>query len=190
MRSVGTIPGFYPLQPALHFTQIWIKLPRRLWKHDKEVRMTIRAMFIVFAVAAIGAPLLTAQSNEVLDAILAETTLSYGSAAYLVGTASGHLPDTITPAEAGPGLEQQGLGKSGLKATDPVNLGDFSYMLTRAFGMHGGFMYAILPGPRYATRELAYLGIISGPAKPGMSLSGERAVGIVEQILHRKEAAQ
>ena len=56
--------------------------------------------------------------------------------------------------------------------------------------MHGGIMYSILPGPRYATRELAFLGIISGPAKPGMSLSGERALRILEQVLHRKEAAK
>jgi len=152
--------------------------------------MTKCAMFFVFAMAAIGVPLLAAQSNEVLDAVLAETTLTYGSAAYLVGTASGHLPDTITPAEAGPDLEQQGLGRPGLRPTDAVTLGEFSYMLTRAFGIQGGFMYAILPGPRYAARELAYLGIIAGPAKPGMSLSGERALGIVEQIIHRKEAAQ
>jgi hypothetical protein len=161
-----------------------------LWEHSEEVRMRSRAIFIVFALAAIGAPLLTAQSNEVLDAILGETTLSYGNAAYLIGTASGHLPEETAPADAGPILEQQGLGKPGLKSTDPVTLGDFSTMLTRAFDIHGGIMYSIRHSPRYATRELAYLGIISGPAKPGMSLSGERALRILEQILHRKEAAQ
>lgn len=69
------------------------------------------AVFLLFVIAAIGAPLLAAQSNEVLDAVLSEATLSYGSAAYLVGTASGHLPETVTPAEAGPQLEQQGLGQ-------------------------------------------------------------------------------
>jgi hypothetical protein len=51
-------------------------------------------------------------------------------------------------------------------------------------------MYWVLPSPRYATRELAYLGIISGAAKLGMSLSGERALRILEQMLHRKEAAR
>ena len=63
-------------------------------------------------------------------------------------------------------------------------------MLTRAFEIHGGVMYWILPGPRYATRELAYLAIISGPAKPGMSLSGERALRILEKMLNSKEAAR
>ncbi len=152
--------------------------------------MMKRAVFLIFAMAAIAVPLLTAQSNEVLDSVLGEAEISYGNAAYLVGTASGHLPETISPADAGPGLEQVGLGIPGRGATDPVTLGDFSYMLTRAFGIQGGIMYRILPSPRYATRELAYLDIISGPAKPGMSLSGERALRILERILNRKEAAR
>ena len=152
--------------------------------------MTKRALFFVLAMAATGVPLLTAQSNEVLDAVLGQATLSYGNAAYLVGTASGHLPETVTPEDAVPQLEQAGLGLPGRKSTDPVSLGDFSYMLTRAFGISGSIMYSILPGPRYATRELAYLEIISGPAMPGMSLSGERALRILEQIIHRREAAQ
>ena len=152
--------------------------------------MSKRALLMMFAMAAIAVPLLTAQSNEVLDSALGEANISYGNAAYLVGTASGNLPETTSPADAGSLLEQAGLGRPGLSPTDPVTLGDFSYMLTRAFGIHGGVMYWVLPGARYATRELAYLGIISGPAKPGMPLSGERALRILERILNRKEAAR
>ena len=152
--------------------------------------MMKRALFLMFAMAAIAVPLLTAQSNEVLDAVLGEAAISYGNAAYLVGTASGRIPETVAPADAVPQVEQAGLGLQGRGPTDPVTLGDFSYMLARAFGIDGGIMYRILPGPRYATRELSYLGIISGPAKPGMSLSGERALRILERMLNRKEIAQ
>lgn len=152
--------------------------------------MTKHAVFLMFAMAAASVPLLTAQSNEVLDAVLGEAALSYGNAAYIIGTASGHLLETIAPAEAGARLEQQGLGLPGRNPTDRVTLGEFSYLLTRAFRIPGGFMYWILPGPRYATRELVYLGMISGPAKPSMSLSGERALRILERVLHSKEAAQ
>jgi len=156
----------------------------------KEVRVAKRVMFMMFVLAMTGVSFVAAQSNEVLDAVLGQAALSYSNAAYLVGTASGHFADTVTPEDAVPQLEQAGLGIPGRKATDPVTLGEFSYMLTRAFGMHGGIMYAILPGPRYATRGLAYLDIISGPAKPGMSLSGERALRILEQIIHRREATR
>jgi hypothetical protein len=152
--------------------------------------MKKRALFLMLAMTAIGVPLLSAQSNEVLDAVLGEPTLSYGNAAYLVGTASGHFPETTAPADAVPLMEQAGLAAPGLGPNDPVTLGDFSYMLTRAFSIPGGIMYRILPSPRYATRELAYLGIISGPAKPGMSLSGDRALRILERILNQKEAAR
>jgi hypothetical protein len=152
--------------------------------------MTKRALFVIFAMAAIAVPLLTAQSNEVLDSVLGEATISYGNAAYLIGSATGVFPDTTAPADAGSLLEQKGLGIPGRQPADPVNLGDFSYMLTRAFGIHGGLMYMVLPSPRYATRELSYLDIISGPAKPGMPLSGERALAILERVLNKKEAAQ
>jgi len=152
--------------------------------------MAKRAVFLIFVIAAFGAPVLMAQSNEVMDAVLGEATLSYGNAAYLVGTASGHLAETVTPADAGPQLEQQGLGRPGLKPTDPVTLGEFSYMLTRAFRISGSILYAILPGPRYATRELVFLGVITGPAMPGMAVSGDRALRISEQIIHREGAAR
>ena len=152
--------------------------------------MAKRAVFLMFVMAAIGAPLLAAQSNEVMDAVLSEAALSYAHAAYIVGTASGHVDETVAPEDAVAQVEQQGFGLKGLKPTDPVTLGNFSYMLTRAFGISGSIMYAILPGPRYATRELVFLGIISGPAMPGMTLPGDRAMRIVEQIIHRREAAQ
>jgi hypothetical protein len=152
--------------------------------------MRKRALFLVFVLTAMTAPLLTAQSNEVLDSVLGEAAISYANAAYIVGTASGQVPETTAPAEAIPQLEQAGLGLPGRGPTDAVTLGDFSYMLTRAFKIEGGLMYRILPGPRYATRELVYLGMITGPAKPGMALSGERALGILEKILNSRGAAQ
>ena len=152
--------------------------------------MAKRVLFMMLVLAMTGVSLAAAQSNEVLDVVLGQAALNYSNAAYLVGTASGRFPDTVTPEDAVSQLEKVGLGIPGRKADDPVTLGDFSYMLTRAFGMHGGIMYSILPGPRYATRELAFLDIISGPAKPGMSLSGERALRILEQIIHRREAAR
>lgn len=155
--------------------------------------MSKRALILIFAIAAAGAiaiPPLAAQSNEVLDNVLAQASLSYANAAYLVGTAAGRVPETATPEEAVPQLEQAGWGLPGRGASDAVTLGDFSFMLTRAFDIHGSLMSWILPSPRYATRELAYLDIISGPAKPGMSLSGDRALRMLERVLNRKEAAR
>ena len=137
--------------------------------------MTKRALIVMFALAAIAVPLLTAQSNEVLDSVLAEATISYGNAAYLIGSATGVFPDTTAPGDAGPLLEQKGLGIPGRQPTDPVNLGDFSYMLDPGVRHPWRPDYMILPSPRYATRELSYLDIISGPAKPGhAALRGAR----------------
>jgi len=170
--------------------QRWYYISRKSFKFLKEVRVAKRVMVLVFVLTMTGVSFLAAQSNEVLDVVLGQAALSYANAAYLVGTSSGHLPDTVTPEDAVAQVEQAGLGIKGHNPDAPVSLGQFSYMLTRAFGIHGGIMYTLLPGPRYATRELAYLDIISGPAKPGMTLSGERALRILEQVLHHREAAK
>jgi hypothetical protein len=48
-------------------------------------------------------------------------------------------------------------------------------------------MYRIVPGPRYAAREMEYAGVIQGPAIPGMALSGNEALRMLERVLHSKE---
>ena len=78
--------------------------------------MTKRAIFLILAMAATGVSLLAAQSNEVLDAVLGEAALSYANAAYLVGTASGHLPETI---DSGGRCTRPGAG--GIRDAGPCN---------------------------------------------------------------------
>ena len=81
--------------------------------------MTKRAIFLIVAMAATGVPLLTAQSNEVLDTVLGEAALSYANAAYIVGMASGHIPETTALRRMFPGLEQAGFGIPGRQPSDP-----------------------------------------------------------------------
>jgi hypothetical protein len=52
-----------------------------------------------------------------------------------------------------------------------------------AFGLKGGLMYSLFPGPRYAYRELLYLKIIQGRADGGSAVSGERLLHIIAQAL-------
>lgn len=49
----------------------------------------------------------------------------------------------------------------------------------KAFGINGGLMYSIFPGPRYAFRELVYKGIITRNTNPGGRLSGTNALRII-----------
>jgi hypothetical protein len=67
---------------------------------------------------------------------------------------------------------------------DPVTLGELSFFLMRAFNMKGGFMYALLPGPRYAFRAMVSRSLIQGAADPAMTVSGERFLHILGNVLN------
>ena len=131
----------------------------------------------------------SAQSNDVLDRILAEDPLTYGSAAYLLVTAAGKAPEGSTPEQAVSLAEQEGFGFENMGVRDGLSTGQYSYMLMRAFQVPGGIWYRILPGPRYAAREMAYMGIIQGPSIPGMALSGNEALRMLERLMNRSGAS-
>jgi hypothetical protein len=62
-------------------------------------------------------------------------------------------------------------------------LGEAAFLVTGAFGIKGGLMYTLFPGPRYAYRELLYRKIIQGRADEGFTVSGERLLRIIGQAL-------
>jgi hypothetical protein len=128
-----------------------------------------------------------AQSNDVLDRILAEEQLTYGSAAYLLLVAIGKAAEETSPEQAATMAEQEGFALQGFEPADGLSIGQYSFMLMRAFGLTGGIMYRIVPSPRYAAREMEYAGVIQGPAIPGMAVSGNEAVRMLERVLHQRE---
>jgi hypothetical protein len=127
------------------------------------------------------------QSNELLDVLFEEPTTTLGQAAYLVLTATGRIPDDSFPADAAASLSGQGWTVPERAADEPLTLGEYSYLLMQAFELKGGVMYRIFPGPRYAGRELAYLGLIKGDTSPYRTFSGEEAIGILGRLLEWKE---
>jgi len=146
---------------------------------------TVTLLLAVVLMAAAGTSF--GQSNELLDVLFEEPTTTLGQAAYLVLTASGRIPEDSTPADAAASLAGQGWTVPQRSAGEPLTLGDYSYLLMQAFELKGGVMYRILPGPRYAGRELAYLKLIKGDTSPYRTLSGEEAVGILGRLLEWKE---
>jgi hypothetical protein len=71
-------------------------------------------------------------------------------------------------------------------AQDPVTLGEISFLIMKTLGLPGGLMYMIFPGPRYAARELAYLGFIPGNTHPSRAISGQEVMHILGQALEKK----
>lgn len=148
---------------------------------------TRRMLTVCFVLLAWAAPI-WAQSNSVIDDLLAQTKASYGDAVYMALAASKQLPDTASIADALAALDSLHWG---IKVKDPkatISLGDYSYLLMRAFKMRGGVMYSLLPGPRYAARELAYLNLVYGDPSPYRVISGRDVVQILGNVMNYTEA--
>lgn len=126
---------------------------------------------------------LAAQSNQVLDQLLDQQQASFGAVVYMTLSAAKLVPDTATVEQALDALRQQGWNVKVLPADAPIPLGDYSYLLMKAFKVSGGILYSLFPGPRYACRELGYLKVIPSDPRPSRKLSGEEAVRILGNLM-------
>lgn len=140
----------------------------------------------VLLTAGIGSGALFAQSNAVIDDILANERMTYGHAVYILGVADGTIPERTSVADAHRQSQADGL-YFGYEREDPVTLGEFSFMVMETFDVPGGLMYTVLPSPRYAARELAFRNVIQGDAYPRMAISGERGMRIIGRVLALQE---
>lgn len=135
----------------------------------------------------ISLSLVPAQSNQVIDQLLAQEEASFASALYMVQTAAGELPEEISPQTAAEGFDSKRWNLPQISTDAPITLGQYSQLLMHAFEIPGGVMYKLFPGPRYAARETHYRGFIRGSALPGRSLSGSEVLYILREVLEWKE---
>ncbi len=137
---------------------------------------------------AAGALPLCAQADSddtVIDALLAQKTITWDNAAWLVGHASGALADGTAPNEAVAKAAQAGWGSRA--AQTPVDLGSYSQLLVKALGVPGGILYSWFPGPRYAYRELVFRRLIPGSKSPDAPVSGQDAMLYLQNVQTWKE---
>lgn len=146
--------------------------------------MTKRCLLLLVGLSALSLPL-PAQSNVTLDRILAEEELRYGSALYLLVSASSEVypPGVFDIAGAVRRVHQ----RVAVGDDKPITLGQYAFMLKEFFELPQGVLYRLFPGPRYATRDLAHAELIRGRAYPNMPVSGRRAIRILGQVLHYRD---
>ena len=149
----------------------------------------IQEVALVLILTLVGVGGAFAQSNAVVDEILTQETITYGNAAYLMLRAQGMLDDDAEIAVAVSRYEN-GSAALGYDADQRITLGEFSYMTMKTFAIPGGFMYSILPLPRYAAQELVFRDIVQGDAYPRMDVSGERALRILGRVLALQESGR
>jgi hypothetical protein len=137
----------------------------------------------------LAASALSAQSNEMIDSILAEETATVGSAAYVALSAAGLINEDTSPERATLVAVEAGWLPEGTDAAAPATFGQLAYLLMGALEVKGGLMYRILPGPRYAAREFVYQGWSPERRGPGDPLSGEFMIRVTGNFLENVEVS-
>jgi hypothetical protein len=140
-------------------------------------------VFIGLFILGIVPAILCAQSAATMDTILDQDMLSFGAASYLLLAARGDIDDDTDFEQAAGMMAKAQPLFSDKGAEETLDLGEFSFLLMEVYDLGGGLMYSILPSPRYAVRELAFLKIVQGSSYPNSALTGERAVRILERYL-------
>ena len=130
---------------------------------------------------------LCAQSNQTVDRLLDEKPAVFGDAAYVILSAVGFVSEDSTGEDATAAVADRKLLQKTPSATEPVTLGQVCFLIMQTQGIKGGLLYRLFPGPRYATRELASLGLLKGYTHPNRVVSGEEVMWILGAVLDLKE---
>ena len=141
----------------------------------------MKKLVIIVGLLVLFPVFLSAQTAAELETMLETTVVNCAQAARFVMYSE-------NPAFEGDAFEQA-VANGWLKksaANDPVTLGKLSFLIMKAFGMKGGMMYAVFPGPRYAYRSMVSDNYIQGIADPAMQVDGNRFLLILGRVLSAK----
>ena len=149
--------------------------------------LLVRRFSLVIVLGLATATSVVAQSNQAIDRLLEEKPATVGDAAYVILSAVGLVPEDATGEEATAVIADKKLLPKTPAPSEPVTLGEVSYLIMETQGIKGGLFYTLFPGPRYATRELASLGLLKGYTHPNRTVSGEEVMWILGAVLDWKE---
>jgi hypothetical protein len=147
-----------------------------------------RLLFICFLLLI--APLtIFGQSNQLIDEILGQQELQIGHAAYILLVTTQDLDESATTSQAFTALTSTPVGSrfANKSPQDTLSLGEFAYLAQGLLTIPKGLFSTIFPSPRYAVRDLRFMGIIQGRSYPGMAISGERGLRIINRALSERE---
>jgi hypothetical protein len=148
------------------------------------MKFNISLVFLPALLALLPGGPLHGQTAAEMDALLDSPEITWAQACRFVLPAAGALEaDAPAPAAFDAALEKGWLPK-GAAAEGPVNLGGLSFLIKQSFSIKGSALYALFPGPRYAYRQLDYLGLLPGQRDPALKVSGERLVQILGRVLN------
>jgi hypothetical protein len=119
-----------------------------------------------------------------MDAILDSPGVSREDAARFVLSAAG----IVLPEEADRAF-QTARENNWLQGAEeaPIKLGELSFLIMKAFGLQGSFLYRMAPGPRYGFRELQYRRLLPANADPSKPVPGKLLLQILGNVLSTTE---
>jgi len=154
-----------------------------------EVLETMKKYFCFFVSLILFAVpvLLTAQTAAEIEGLLNNRALSYGQAAQFILRAADLGPGigagNVSPAEAFAYAQERKWLPKNAESYGEVSLEGVSLLIMRSFDIKGGLFYSMFKNPHYAYRELVYRDVIQGRADPGMAVSGEQLLFMVNRVL-------
>lgn len=148
------------------------------------MKQVIAFLMVAVLLGTVLTGTIAAQSNQRVDELLGQRPARNGHAAYLVLTAAGIAGEDESPAAVFRTAQQQGLFEPGDTADGAISFGRYSYLLMESFGERGGVMYRLIPGPRYAAREVVYQRWSRTRRAPGTLIDGEVATRVLSVYLN------
>lgn len=138
--------------------------------------MTVLKRTIPFAFMLILGSLAFAQSNQVIDALLAQKEAASAETAYLLLVGGGLIAESAEPSDAFELATQKGWLPTKFLPESTLDLQSFSLLAMRSLKIRGGIGWSLFHSKRYAYRELVALGIANASGGPSRIISGEEAI--------------
>jgi hypothetical protein len=144
----------------------------------------IRSALVGIALLALSFAAVAQDAARVLE-LCDKPSLDLSEASWLALSSAGLIdPESSSDAALDRLRELGWLARASRKDAKyfPTTVGEFSFIAMKAYGMRGGIGYALAPGPRYAFRELGYLGLIPSSVGQDQVLPGTFAVKTIGKL--------
>jgi outer membrane protein OmpA-like peptidoglycan-associated protein len=145
-------------------------------------RLRIFCLAAVLCALPSGDPL-QGQTAEDMDGLLESREITWAQACRFVLPAAGVLEENADAGAAFAAARERGWVSKKAGADHPVNLAELSYLVLGSFSLKKSLLCALFPGPRYAYRQLDYLGLIPGIRDPALKVSGDQLLHILGRVL-------
>jgi hypothetical protein len=140
----------------------------------------MRTFILLFFIG--GVVSLSAQTAAELDLILETEEVSFAQASRFVLAAADAADDKMEAPLVFDLAKERGWVPKRAAVDSPIKVGELCFLMMGAFHIKGSFLYTLFPGPHYAYRELDYFGMIPGRPDPGLKVSGERLLQILDMV--------